>query len=316
MIKKDNIVYSIIAPVYNEAEILNEFYNRIKLVLENLGETYEIIFVDDGSQDESFNIMKKISEQNDKVKIIKLSRNFSQEIAYTAGLDVISGECIILIDTDLQDPPEVITQLAEKYKNGYDIVYAVRQLRQGESWFKLFTSKLFYRVLQKIATIDIPLDTGYFRLMNRRVVDNLKQMRERNRFLRGMISWVGFKHTSISYIRQKRFAGRSKYSWWKILALALEGLVDYSVIPLRLSAYLGFIFAGFGFFIAVVSFLLHMLNQTKVSGWTSLILLVTILGGIQLICLGIIGEYLARIYTEVKQRPLYLIEEKIGFNNN
>lgn len=305
---------SIVAPVYNEESVILEFFQRIEAILPIFMDKFninrdniEILLINDGSVDGSFDLLKCISDNNTGYKLIDLSRNYGHQIAITAGIENSQGDAIVIIDVDLQDPPEIILPLYEKFLEGYDVVNAVRTKREGESFFKIITAKLFYRVLNKLTHVDIPLDTGDFRIINRRVADTLNHMREKQRFVRGMISWVGFKQTGIPYNRDKRYAGKTKYPLNKMIKLALDGITSFSSFPLRLSSYLGFMAAFFGFIYSVVVLYTKLFTDTAVPGWASINCVVLFLGGAQLICLGMIGEYLSRIYDEAKARPLYLI---------
>jgi len=306
--------YSIVAPVYNEEETIREFYKRLISVMDSIKESYEIIFVNDGSKDRSLEIMKEFHSQDKRVKIIDFSRNFGHQIAITAGMDYALGNTVVIIDADLQDPPEVIPRFIEKWKEGFEVVYGIRESREGEGVFKKLTAKIFYRILQRIIDIKIPLDAGDFRLIDRKVVDSLKEIRERSRFVRGLTSWVGFKQGGILYKREKRFAGHTKYSLKKMLKLAVDAAFSFSNFPLRIAGYFGFLIAGLSFLYLIYVIILKLFTNILISGWTSLIVAVLFLGGVQLICLGIIGEYIGRIGEEVKHRPLYIIKEVIGEN--
>jgi len=304
--------YSIVAPVCNEEETIKEFYKRLTSIMDSLHDNYEIILVNDGSTDKSLEIMKELQSQDKRIKIINFSRNFGHQIAITAGTDYSSGDAVIIIDSDLQDPPEVIPRFIEKWEEGIEIVYGVRESAEGISIFKKLTSKIFYRTLQKIIDIKIPLDTGDFRLIDRKVVNSLKEIRERSRFVRGLTSWVGFKQEGILFKREKRFAGHTKYSLRKMLKLAIDATFSFSNFPLKIAGYFGFIIAGLSFLYLIYVIILKLFTNTLIQGWTSLIAAILFLGGIQLICLGIIGEYIGRIGEEVKHRPLYIIKEIIG----
>lgn len=308
--------FSIIAPVYNEEPVLPELYRRVQAVMEGVGGAWELILVDDGSRDHSAEIIADLHARDPRVKGISFSRNFGFQIAVTAGLDNAAGEAVILTDADLQDPPEVIPQMIAKWREGYDVVYGVRAKREGESWFKLFTAKAFYRLIDRITGIDIPLDTGDFRLMDRRVVEAIRRMPERNRFLRGMVPWVGFKQTGVLYERKARYAGASKFGTVrKMLPFAVNAITSFSYVPLQLATYLGFIMAAVSAvgIMAVISVRLFT-PHAELSGQATTLAVVLFLGGVQLICLGIIGEYLGRIYDEVKSRPLYLIDRTWGLD--
>ena len=293
--------YSIVAPVFNEKECLDVLYSRITEVMDSSGSPWELVLVDDGSTDGSSEIMKSYSEKDSRVRCVFFARNFGHQIAVTAGMDNALGDAVVVIDADLQDPPEVILQLIEKWKEGYEVVYAVRKERDGESWFKKWTASAFYRLIDKIADVRIPLDTGDFRLYDRKVVDVMKQMPERNRFLRGMSSWVGFRQIGVEYHREERYAGTTHYPLKKMLKLALTAITGFSTVPLQLATWLGFGITG----LSVIAFIIDLIargeNGTAIS--------VFFMGGVLLIILGIIGEYLGRIYDEVRGRPLYVTRE-------
>lgn len=309
--------YSIIAPVYNEELVLHQLYNRISEVMTTVNEPWELLLVNDGSEDSSADIIAKLHHQDPRVRGISFSRNFGFQVAVTAGLDHAQGDAIILTDADLQDPPEVIPRMIEKWKEGFDVVYGVRSEREGETFFKKITAKLFYRTIDVITGIDIPLDTGDFRLMDRRVIVALTGMRERNRFLRGMVPWVGFKQTGITYQRHARFAGNSKFnSVRQMLPFAIDAITSFSYFPMQLATFFGF-FIAFLSLIAIIAVILLRLFSSEVvfEGQASTLVMVLFLGGIQLISLGILGEYLGRIYDEVKGRPMYLIDRSWGIED-
>lgn len=306
---------SIVAPAYNEEKVLPELYERVCAVMERMGERWELVLVDDGSHDQSAEVIASLNARDNRVKGISFSRNFGFQVAATAGLDHAQGDAVILTDADLQDPPEVYPKMIAKWREGYDVVYGVRASREGETWFKLFTARLFYRLIYRITDVNIPLDTGDFRLMDRRVVNALKKMPERKRFLRGMVPWVGFKQTGVEYERRSRFAGESKFrSVRKMLPFALDAITSFSYFPLQLASYLGFTIAGISALAIVLVIFLRLFYETPLSGQATTLVAVLFLGGVQLISLGIIGEYLGRIYDEVKGRPLYLVEKKWGFD--
>jgi dolichol-phosphate mannosyltransferase len=309
-------VISIVGPVYNEEALLEAFCKRTVEVLETLGQPFELVLVNDGSRDQSPEILRRLNAQDSRIKVINFSRNFGMQAALTAGLDHARGQAIVVMDTDLQDPPEVVLRLIEKWREGYQLVYAQRAERAGETWFKKFTASAFYRLIDKITSINIPVDTGEFRLMDRKVVDAIVTMREYNRFMRGMSVWVGYKQTGITYERDARRAGETKFPLRKMLRLALDGITSFSYLPLQLATY-------FGFFVAVVSmvFLLAVLLLRAFFpdffyGQATTLVMVLFLGSVQLIFLGIIGEYLGRIYDEVKRRPLYIVAEELGFEED
>lgn len=300
---------SIVAPVFNESQTLTEFYRRIVNVMDSCQDTWEILLVDDGSTDGSTEIIRELARKDPRVRPIIFARNFSHQIAVTAGLDYSRGQAVVIIDSDLQDPPEVIPDLLNRWKEGNEVVYAVRTEREGENWFKLITAKAFYRIIYKITDVNIPLDTGDFRLLDRKVVDVLCKMREKHRFLRGMSSWVGFRQTGVSYRRSARFAGETKYPIRKMIRLALNAITSFSYFPLQLATYLGFISAGLSLLFIPVVIILRSLGSQEFSGQASTLIAVLFLGGVQLISLGILGEYIGRLYDEAKGRPLYIVRE-------
>ncbi len=309
-------VFTIVAPVYNEEAVLPELYRRISEVMNPLGDPWELLLVDDGSRDRSAEIIAQLHDQDPRVKGISFSRNFGFQEAVTAGLDHSSGDAVILTDADLQDPPEVIPEMIAKWRQGYEVVYGVRTERAGESWHKKITAKLFYRLIHRITSVNIPLDTGDFRLMDRKVVNVLCQMKERNRFLRGMVPWVGFKQTGVSFKRSPRFAGEAKFSSYRrMIKFATNAITSFSYVPLQMATYLGFLIAVISGLAILAVVLLRMFGpDTPLLGQATTLVAVLFLGGVQLISLGIIGEYLGRIYDEVKGRPLYLSARKWGFD--
>jgi polyisoprenyl-phosphate glycosyltransferase len=301
--------FTIIAPIYNELENIPELYPRMREVMDRTGEPWELILVDDGSTDGSTALIRKLAENDARVRPVIFARNFGHQIAVTAGVDFARGDAVIIIDADLQDPPEVILQLIDKWREGYEVVYAVREERQGESWFKKTTASLFYRMIYRITDVDIPMDAGDFRLMDRKVVEVLKHMREKHRFLRGMSAWVGFKQMGVSYKRQPRFAGETKYPLKKMIKLALNAVTSFSYFPLQLATYMGFIAAGLSVLAIPVIIVLRLTTGTALFGQATTLIIVLFLGGLQLISLGVIGEYIGRIYDEAKGRPLYIVAE-------
>ena len=303
------MTYSIIIPVYNEEENVYMLYERLTGVLEKLSPEFELLFVNDGSKDKTFSLVKALSVTDSRVKYINLSRNFGHQIAVSAGLDASVGKRIVIIDADLQDPPELILEMDQKMNDGFQVVYARRRKRQGESLSKLLTARLFYRILANIASIDIPLDTGDFRIMDRKVVDVLKAMPEQNKFLRGQISWIGFRQTFVEYDRSERHGGKTGYTYAKMIRFALDGITSFSDAPLRLASWMGFVVSGFAFLALIYAFWGKFILHQSVPGWASIIVSVLFLGGIQLLSLGFIGEYLSRISANVKQRPLYIVDE-------
>lgn len=313
----ENPRYSIIAPCYNEEGVLHELHRRVQEVMDQTGEPWELVLVNDGSQDRTPEIMRELHDADPRVKIVDFARNFGHQIAATAGVDYAQGDAVIIIDADLQDPPEVMLEMIDRWKEGYEVVYAVRAERKGETWFKESTAKLFYRIIYRITDVDIPLDTGDFRLMDRKVVEAMKQMRERNRFIRGMTSWVGFRQTGVTYVREERYAGETHYPFRKMFRFALDAITSFSYAPLQVATYLGFIIAGLSALAAIlVVFARLFLGATPFYGQATTLVAVLFLGGVQLITLGIIGEYLGRIYDEVKGRPLYLVRETLGFEED
>jgi len=303
------IIYSIVAPIYNELENLPELYRRVKEVMDSNGESWELILVDDGSTDGSTKKIREFAQADSRVRPIIFARNFGHQIAITAGWDYARGDATVIIDADLQDPPEVILDLAKKWKEGYEVVYAVRAEREGESWFKKLTASLFYRIIYRITDVKIPMDTGDFRLMDRKVVEVLKQMRERHRFPRGMSAWVGFRQVGVEYKRAARFAGETKYPFNKMLRLALNAITSFSYFPLQVATFFGFFSAGVAILAIPVVIYLRMNGIPQLTGQATTLIAVLFLGGVQLISLGILGEYIGRLYDEAKGRPLYIVRE-------
>lgn len=301
--------FTVIAPIYNEAENIPELYTRVCKVMEETRESWELIMVDDGSTDGSTDLIRSFGSQDSRVKPVIFARNFGHQIAVTAGLDYSHGDAVVIIDSDLQDPPEVILKLIEKWREGYEVVYAVRSEREGETWFKEFTASLFYRLIYRITDVDIPRDTGDFRLLDRKVVDVMGQMRERHRFLRGMSVWVGFKQTGVEYKRAARFAGETKYPFRKMFKFAVDAITSFSYFPLQLAMYLGFLAAGISILAIPVVVILRASGSQAFFGQASTLIAVLFLGGVQLISLGILGEYIGRLYDEAKGRPLYVVSE-------
>ena len=305
---------SIVIPLYNEAGNIDELLRRVAAVVRGLPEPpldYEVICVDDGSRDATREKLVAATRIDPHLRVLALSRNFGHQIAATAGLDAARGDAVVLMDGDLQDPPELIGDFLERYRAGYDVVYATRRRRSGESRFKILTAAAFYRIVRRLTNVSIPVDTGDFRLMSRRVVDALRQTRERHRFIRGLVSWVGFNQTGVEYDRDARFSGETKYPFSKMLKFAIDGITAFSEIPLRFASYLGFVTSTFAFVYAVVILILKFTGYNE-PGYTSTILTVLFLGGVQLIGIGILGEYVGRIYDEIKARPLYLVADNIG----
>ena len=308
------IKYSVIVPLYNEELVIEETYKRLTAVMGQTKEAYELVFVNDGSRDNTEKLAKQIIAKDRRVCLINFSRNFGHQTAISAGMDNARGQAVVVIDADLQDPPEVILDMIAKWKEGYDVVYGKRLVRKGETAFKKVTAKVFYRFLSSLTNIDIPTDTGDFRLIDRKVCDAMKTISEKNRYIRGLVSWVGFKQTSVEYVREERFAGETKYPLKKMLKFASDAITSFSDKPLRIAGYLGNT-------VSIVSFLYLLyvvIRKLTVGdfgeGWASIVAISLFFNGIILVVLGIIGEYIGRIYDECKNRPLYIIEEKIGFD--
>lgn len=300
---------SIIIPIYNEEANINYLYQRLKPILQQMGVAYELIFVNDGSIDKSLVLIKALAGADPKLKYIDFSRNFGHQIAITAGLENSSGKAVVFIDADLQDPPELIPQLFSKWQEGYQVVYAKRRSRKGEGYMKRMTAKMFYRLLSRITTVYIPIDTGDFRIVDRKVINILKQMPEQHKFLRGQISWIGFNQTYIEYDRNERKAGKTNYTYKKMFSLAIDGITSFSNFPLRFATYTGFFVSAIAFFLIIYALYGRFILKSNQPGWTSLMLSVLFIGGIQLLCIGIIGEYISRMSSNVRNRPLYVIKE-------
>lgn len=299
---------SVVAPCYNEPAV-ETFVARTAAVLDGLGAPWEIVCVDDGSTDDTWVRLRALAAKQRRLVTVRLTRNFGKDVALTAGLDFARGEVVVPMDADLQDPPDLLPALLERWREGYDVVYAVRRRRRGEPWAKRLSAYLFYRVLRGLTRIEIPADAGDFRLLSRRAVDALRQLRERHRFMKGLMSWIGFRQTAVEYERGPRAAGRSSWSYWRLWNFALEGLTSFSFVPLKLATYLGFLVAFGAFGYAVYRIVDTLLHGNPVKGYPSLMVVVLFLGGVQLVALGVIGEYVGRISDEVKQRPLYLVDE-------
>ena len=308
--------YSLVIPVYNEEKTLPELYRRISELMDRLDDQAELILVNDGSKDRSLQLLRDLHERDPRVCYLSLARNFGHQIAVTAGLNYVRGEVIVILDADLQDPPELIPDMVEKWRQGYHVVYAKRTQRQKESWFKRFTAYVFYRLLKQLADVDIPTDTGDFCLMDRQVVDVLNSMPERDRYIRGMRSWIGFQQTAVYFERHPRFAGEVKYTFSKSLSLAINGLVSFSKVPLRISTYVGLLAAVAAIFMGLlVIYWRIFVPQSPLTGFTIILVAIFFLGAVQLVSIGILGEYIGRIYEEVKGRPLYTLSESGGFHN-
>ncbi len=306
------MLISIVTPVFNEELILDQFYKRVSDVFKSLDVDFEVVFIDDGSTDTSWQKLEKLHAADQRVNAVRFSRNFGYSAAMSAGLDFARGDAVVIIDSDLQDPPELIPSLIEQWKKGFDIVYAVRKRREGETFFKKITASIFYRLLRLLSQVDIPADTGDFRLVSRRVILALQSFPERVRFVRGLTSWTGFPQTGISYERESRTVGETKFKLMKMVRFAFDGITSFSSAPLSVANYLGLFATGVAFFVLIYAFYMHWSGAGTVPGWTSTIVCVLFLGGIQLLTLGILGEYIGRIYQEIKGRPLYLVDRALG----
>lgn len=313
--KQNQPELSLLIPCYNEGENLEKLFSSLQLVLKPLKFEYEIICINDGSKDDTLQLLIDYHHRDNRIKVINLSRNFGKEIAMSAGLDYTTGKAVIPIDADLQDPPELIIDLMAKWREGYDMVYAVRKSRQGESWLKKKTADYFYSFISKISTIAIPANTGDYRLLDEKVVKALRQLPEKNRFMKGLFSWVGYRQTAIYFERLPRYGGKSSFNYWKLWNFALDGITSFSSIPLKVWSYFGLFISLISLFYALFLMIKTLIFGIDLPGYASTIVAILFLGGIQLITLGVIGEYIARIYEEVKRRPLYLIRETYGFEN-
>ena len=303
------ITYSIIAPIFNERDNIPELHRRVSEVMDSTDEPWELVLVDDGSTDGSTDMILELAKRDKHVRPVIFARNFGHQIAITAGWDYARGDAVVVIDADLQDPPELVLEMAKKWKEGYEVVYAVRAEREGESWFKLWTASLFYRIIFRITDVKIPLDTGDFRLMDRKVVNVLKSMRERHRFPRGMSAWVGFKQVGVEYKRAARTAGETKYPFRKMFRLALNAVTGFSYFPLQVATFFGFASAGVAILAIPVVIYMRINGSLAFEGQATTLIAVLFLGGVQLISLGILGEYIGRLYDEAKGRPLYIVRE-------
>ncbi|MCB9457178.1 MAG: glycosyltransferase family 2 protein [Anaerolineaceae bacterium] len=313
----ENPRYSIVAPIYNEEGNIQKLYDRITLVMDSTGEEWELVTVNDGSRDRSFEMLSELAAKDSRIKVVNFARNFGHQLAVTAGIDHASGDAVVVIDADLQDPPELILEMIERWKAGYEVVYAIRQERKGESWFKLFTAKLFYRMIYRITDVDIPLDTGDFRLIDRNVADVLRTMREHNRFIRGMTSWAGFKQTGVSYVREAREWGETKYPLRKMVRFAMDAVTGFSYFPLQIMVYVSFILGLLAVIaIPVIGILRVILGYEFLGGQVTTILLLLIVSAFQLFFLFIMGQYIARIYDEVRQRPLYIVASRSNLDTS
>jgi dolichol-phosphate mannosyltransferase len=307
--------YSIVAPIYNEEGNIQKLYDRVSQVMDSTGESWELVTVNDGSRDKSFELLEALSHKDPRIKVVNFARNFGHQLAVTAGLQHTSGDAMVVIDADLQDPPELILDMIERWKAGYQVVYAVRQERKGESWFKLFTAKMFYRLIYRITDVDIPLDTGDFRLMDRKVVDALNSMPEHNRFIRGLTSWIGFKQTGITYVREAREWGETKYPLKKMVRFAMDAVTGFSYFPLQVMVYVSFILGVLAILaIPIIAILRLILGFQFLGGQVTNIIVMLLVGSFQLFFLFILGQYVARIYDETRGRPLYIVADKVGFD--
>jgi len=312
--QEPRITLSVVVPIYNNADCLDELSGRLAATLSAARiENYEVIFVDDGSQDDSRAVLRRLCRQEARIKLIGLTRNFGQQLAITAGFDCSRGDAVLVMDGDLQDPPEVIPEFLAKWREGYDVVYGVRLERRGEPWPKRWTASLFYRVLRRLTSTGIPLDSGDFRLLSRRAMDTFNRLRERSRFVRGMVSWLGYPQAPVFYSRAPRWAGKSQYSLRRLVNLGWDGIVSFSDIPLRVASWMGF--AGVGVCVAYLVYALteRLLWGVPVQGWASLVAVILFIGSLQLTVLGVMGQYVGRIYEQLKGRPLYVVQERLGF---
>lgn len=309
-----DIRYSVIVPLFNEEEVLHETYCRLTRVMETLEESYEILFIDDGGRDGTNRIASELCRSDPHLRLLTFSRNFGHQIAITAGVDYAQGQAILIIDADLQDPPEVMLEMIALWKQGYDVVYGQRIRRKGETLFKKWTARMFYRFLRSLTSFEIPVDTGDFRLMDRKVCDTLRGMREKNRYVRGLVSWIGFRQTAVPYVREERWAGVTKYPLKKILRFASDAIASFSYKPLKLASYLGFLLSCISFLYFMIVLWQKLFTDSTVTGWASIVALNLFFNGVMLMILGIIGEYIGRIYDESKGRPLYIIQEKMGYD--
>jgi glycosyltransferase involved in cell wall biosynthesis len=304
---------SVVVPCFNEEAVLRETNLRLIAVLEKVSPNFEIIYVDDGSTDSTSDLLHEMQLQEERIRAIRFSRNFGHQVAITAGLEHARGDAVVIIDADLQDPPELIPEFFQKWVDGYDVVYGVRTEREGETALKLWTAKLFYRFISHLSDVAIPLDTGDFRLMDRSVVNALLSMPERDRYVRGMVSWLGFSQIAVPYRRAPRLAGTTKFPIFKMIRFAADGIVSFSILPLRLATWIGFAASGIAMVEIGLALFARFFGTGLVRGWTSTVIAIWFVGGVQLICMGIIGEYVGRIYGESKRRPLYVVRERIGF---
>jgi glycosyltransferase involved in cell wall biosynthesis len=313
-LNSDSVEISIVIPLYNESESIEHLFARLTPVLVGLNLNYEIICVNDGSQDDTIKRLIELNQQDPTIKIVSLSRNFGKEIALTAGIDYASGAAVIPIDADLQDPPELIEKLIAKWREGYDVVYATRRSRQGDTWLKRISAMAFYQTIGRMSHVPIPANTGDFRLLDRRVVEAIKKLPERTRFMKGLFAWVGYKQTSVLFDRQPRHRGQTTWNYWKLWNFALDGIISFSFLPLKIWSYVGVTISVVSLLYALMLVIRTLIFGVDVPGYASLMVAILFLGGIQLITLGVLGEYLGRVYEEVKGRPLYFVREEYGFD--
>jgi glycosyltransferase involved in cell wall biosynthesis len=304
---------SVVIPVFNEEETIPELERRLRVFLGELGETWEVVFVDDGSRDASAGLLQEMAEKEPRFKVVSFSRNFGHQIAITAGMDRAEGEAVVVMDADLQDPPELVREMLARFRQGFDVVYAVRQRRLGETWFKRLSAKIFYRVFRAMLGFEVVLDAGDFRLMSRPVVLTLRSLRERHRFIRGLVGWIGFRQSSVTYTRQERFAGVTKYPLRKMLGFAFDGITSFSTLPLRMATWLGALAALLAMGLGAWAFYVKIHGITAVPGWTTIMILVALGSSVQLLVIGILGAYVGRIYEEVQRRPLYTVAKEVNF---
>lgn len=308
-------VLSLVLPVFNEEPVLPELRVRLEAFLETVGVPWEVVFVDDGSEDRSLELLRDLCEGDDRYKLLSFSRNFGHQLAITAGMDVAEGEAVVVMDADLQDPPEVVSEMLARWREGFDVVYGVRERREKEGLFKRGTAYLFYRLLRAVVGVPIPIDTGDFRLISRRVVLTMRALRETNRFIRGMVAWAGFKQTAVRYVRKARFAGETHYPLRKMVRFALDGITSFSTVPLKIATWLGMMAGMIGILVALWAGWGRLYGQGTVPGWATIMIAVSLASSAQLLMTGILGEYVGRIYEEIKRRPLYIVAETMNLRD-
>lgn len=311
---KERPVLSLVLPVYNEEPVLPELRTRLAAFLQTIGVSWEVVFIDDGSSDRSLELLRELCAEDERYKLLSFSRNFGHQFAITAGMDYARGEAVVIMDADLQDPPEVVAEMLEKWREGYDVVYGVRERREQESVFKKGTAYLFYRLLRAVVGVPIPIDTGDFRLMSRRVVLTMRALRETNRFIRGMVAWAGFKQTAVRYVRKPRFAGETHYPLRKMVRFALDGITSFSTVPLKIATWLGTLAGFIGLLVAAWATWERIFGSGVVPGWTTIMIAISLASSAQLLMTGILGEYVGRIYEEIKRRPLYIVAEQMNID--